>query len=169
MNSGLRTLRNIVVVLGIMVGTAALTVWFIVWRDRRLAQEAPRTGVSDFTPRMPEPKSVSPERVPSLDGDLNWSRDEILTLRRHIGNRTILALLELLRERDGAPVNYNELMDRTGRTMPQVRADLAVFSRAVKKVEGHQHWPIAITDPTDDASKIAYTAPKRYLDWWFED
>ena len=169
MKDVLRVLRNLVVVLLIMIGTAALTVWFFSIRDRR-------RKVGSLADKSPQPHehvtanaASTSSAVPSPDGDLEWTRDEIRMLKSHIGNRTILALLELLRERDGKPVNYQELMERTGRTMPQVRADLAVFSRTVKKIEGHSLWPIGTTDPTDAESRIAYIAPKTYLDWWFED
>lgn len=171
MKRALRYLRNLVVVLAIMVGTAALTVWFMAVRDERLRKASQPTSPQLAETREVQTPASAPKsaEITSPDGDSQWSRDEIRTLRRHVGNQTVLALLEILRERDGAPVNYHELMERTGRTMPQVRADLAVFSRAAKKVEGHDTWPIDVADPTDGESNIAYTAPKSYLDWWFED
>lgn len=169
MKTILKAFRNIAVVLVLMVGTAALTVWFMVMRDRRRSADWQPANPPVASDHVMATAATASSVVASPDGDLDWSREEIRALKDHVGNRTIHTLLALLRERDGEPVNYSELMERTGRTMPQVRADLAVFSRSVKKIEGHQHWPIATTDPTDSESKIAYTAPTTYLDWWFED
>lgn len=107
--------------------------------------------------------------VVSPDGDLQWTREEVRSLRRHIDNPTIKLLMELVRERNGAPVNYQELMERSGRTMPQLRADLAVLSRVSRKVVGQKNSPIDVTSPTDGQSKRAYTVPESYLQWWFED
>lgn len=162
-------LRSLLPVLALMVSTALLTAWFMVMRDRqRLALQQPtdpplarRNVIADA--------ATASEAVRSPDDDLEWSRDEIRSLKAHVGNRTILALLDLLRERDGAPVNYYELMERTGRTMPQVRADLASFSRAVKRIEGREKWPIHTMPATDGVSRIAYATPQKYLDWWFEE
>lgn len=169
MRTTLRILRNLVVVMLLMAGTAALTVWFMVKRERRRSADVQMQQPAASTGNVMATAATSSTAVISPDGDLDWSREEIRSLKNHISNQTILTLIELLRERDGAPVNYHELMERTGRTMPQVRADLAVFSRAVKKVEGRRQWPIDTTTPTDSESKTAYTAPKTYLDWWFED
>lgn len=161
--------RRIALVLVVAAATVAITIWLMMVRDRRKSSQlfvsAPSGGA-----RSPQAQTApTPTVVPSPDGDLDWSREEIRMLKGHVGNQTIVALMELLREREGAPVNYQELMLHTGRTMPQVRADLAVFSRAVKKVEGHQQWPIDTASPTDGESKVAYTAPVPYLDWWFEE
>lgn len=169
MKKMLGILRKVVVVMLLMAGTAALTVWFMAMRDRRRSGDGQPAEPPESSGNVMATAATTSEVVASPDGDLDWSREEILSLRNHIGNQTILTLLRLLRERDGAPVNYHELMEQTGRTMPQVRADLAVFSRAVKKIEGHQHWPIDTTSPTDGESRIAYTVPKTYLDWWFEE
>lgn len=168
MKNVLKVLGAGIVLIAMMAGTVMMTLWYVAYRERRDAT----TERAEQTPPQaaPERSTSNPlESVKSPDGDLDWSQQEILALRRRVGNRTVLALLELLREREGGVVNYRELMDRTGRTMPQVRADLASFSRSVKKIEGHESWPIETTDPTDSESKIAYTAPKNYLDWWFEE
>lgn len=164
----LKVLGAGLLLIAMMAGTVVMTLWYVAYRERK---GAPNVQPSLPIAKVPE-APTSPEEsaaVASPDGDLDWSQEEILSLRRQVGNRTVIALLELLRERNGAVVNYRELMDRTGRTMPQVRADLASFSRSVKKIEGHESWPITTTDPTDDESGIAYTAPKSYLDWWFEE
>lgn len=166
-----KALRFIVLVLSIATSVLVLGVLFLVVQDRR--------RVTPWQPQKPQNEMAAPEAQSSIpraeqplqspDGDLEWSRDEISMLRGQIENATILALLEMLRDRDGAAVNYQELMDRTGRTMAQVRADLSGFSRVARTIHGHDHWPIETAAPTDGQSNMAYTAPRAYLDWWFQE
>lgn len=168
MKNLLKVIGAVFLLVAMMAGTVVMTLWYVAYRERRDSQDGEsRASATDTRSLHVTPQEH--EAVSSPDGDLKWSQNEILALRREVGNQTVIALLELLRERGGGVVNYRELMDRTGRTMPQVRADMASFSRSVKKIEGHESWPIDTTDPTDAESGIAYTAPKSYLDWWFEE
>lgn len=135
-------------------------------RGRRWQPSLPTVDAT--TPVVSTAVSVA-AGVVSPDGDLKWTREEVRSLRRHIDNPTIKLLMEMIRERNGGPVNYQELMERSGRTMPQLRADLAVLSRVSRQVVGQRSSPIDVTSATDGQSKRAYTVPDSYLQWWFED
>jgi hypothetical protein len=108
----------------------------------------------------------------SVDGtaiaDPQWSKSQIVELKRHATNPTIVALFDLARSSDGEPVNYGELMDVTGRTANQVRADFAAFSQACRTIHGDDVWPVRLVPSTDGSSRTAYLIDNHYLEWWFE-
>lgn len=161
-------LRSFAVMLLIMIGTAALTRWYTVAQYRRKVPALQPASI----PKALAEKSVTSavaSPVTSPDGDNLWTPEEIRSLRQNLGNPTMEALLELLRDRNGAAVNYRELMAHTGRTMPQVRADLSMLSRKARAINAHTNWPIDAVPPTDQLSNRAYSIPTQYLDWWFQD
>ena len=115
----------------------------------------------------------SPEPEASFTTDIGdgrqWTRDEIVTLRETLDNPPMMKLMEMLRDRNGEPVNLNEIEAATGRSSGQTRADLSMLSRKSHLINDHTDWPLDSAMPTDGTSSRAYSIPRQYLEWWFEE
>lgn len=105
-----------------------------------------------------------------LPSVLSWNRQEIRALKAHTSNVSAHAIYRLAWERQGAPVNYQEVMAATGKQEPSVRADLSGFMRTSKSRFKKESWPMQVSGIpiTDGESSLAYQVPLKYLEWWHE-
>lgn len=172
----LRLLWRGLVILAGGLGFAMLAVLAVLWITGK--REAALRPQHEFAPspwppqpvasdEQPQPLAETPASI-TVDG-VEWTRDEIRELRDTLQNDTIHTLMQKLRDRGDAPVNFREVVDSSPRNTAQVRADLSKLSRISKSIGPHTSWPLRDAQPTDGDSRKAYQIPPQYLDWWFEE
>lgn len=68
----------------------------------------------------------------------------------------------------GGLVSIRELEEHTGRTFPQVRADLGGLTRTCRTRLKKPHWPFAAVWAADGKAQMSYRVPAEVLRWWHE-
>lgn len=147
----------------------------------RVAEEQRRQAAPaepEYRPARRDTSQIPRQNTPGRDvaqrhghvpsAGLAWTKSQIRELKRAVTNPTIVALFDLARSSDGEPINYRELLDVTGRSASQVRADFAAFSQACRMIRNDDVWPVEQVQATDGSSRTAYRIDDCYLDWWFE-
>jgi hypothetical protein len=99
----------------------------------------------------------------AAQGAATWSREEISRLARDQDLRPAArSMLELTASRPGEPVTIEEVLDKSGRSHGGVRADLAVFTRLLKRDYQGKEWPVKV----DSSGTALYTMSHERAEWW---
>lgn len=93
-----------------------------------------------------------------------WTSDEIRHLRRVVPNGTVEALMELTCASPKKRVTFQEVYEHSGRTFAQARADLAGFTRLVRKSFGRERWPVNVVQGPDKG--LTYDAEPAIAEAW---
>lgn len=93
-----------------------------------------------------------------------WTAEEIRDLRRAVHNKTVEALMELTCALPGKRVTFQEVYECAGRTYGQARADLAGFTRLLRKSFGRETWPVNVVQGPDKG--LTYDAVPYIADAW---
>lgn len=115
---------------------------------------------------------VLPPEVSAEQGSHRpWTQDEIATLKRELGNATVLTLLNLTAERAGEWVTLSEIMHTAGRSHAEARGDLAGFTRLIKRLFATKPtgaWPVLFEwNPSPDVETAAqYRMSLDIAQWW---
>jgi hypothetical protein len=110
------------------------------------------------------PLDAAPAQTETVRG---WSREQFISLKRVLRNDSQIALLEMTAARPDKYVKFSELMERTGRSHPELRGDLAGFSQLCKKYGPSEQgvWPVYWKELDDE---VCYSMKKLMADWWKE-
>jgi len=117
---------------------------------------------------------IPPEASAEPGSHRAWTKDEIATLRRELGNATVLTLLNLTAERPGEWVTLSEIEHKAGRSHAEARGDLAGFTRLIKRVFATKPtgaWPVLFEwKPSPDVeTRAQYRMPPDIALWWNTD
>jgi hypothetical protein len=93
-----------------------------------------------------------------------WTAEDIRVLRRTAHNKTVEALMELTCASPGKRVTFQEVYESAGRTYGQARADLAGFTRLLRKSFGREAWPVNVVQGPDKG--LTYYAEPSIADAW---
>lgn len=85
----------------------------------------------------------------SPPSESRWTPEEIRHLRRLVNNKTAQALMDLTCAAPGKRVTFKKTYERAGRTYGQARADLAGFSKLIRKNFNRDTWPVTVEQGPD--------------------
>jgi hypothetical protein len=93
------------------------------------------------------------------------SAGDFATLASSVTNAGIRGALDLCARRPGEWVSYAEICEYTGRSRPQLRADLAGLTRLVHKRLGKSSWPFEVQRVLDK-DEYGYRMDDEQGAWW---
>jgi hypothetical protein len=93
------------------------------------------------------------------------SAGDFTILASSVTNAGIRGALDLCARRPGEWVSYAEICEYTGRSRPELRADLAGLSRLVRKRLGKSSWPFEVQRILDK-DDYCYRMDDEQAAWW---
>lgn len=94
-----------------------------------------------------------------------WTEQQVSRLKRG-AKRAARVALELTAARPGEWVPYSEVIEQSGRTHDQGRADMAVFSALVKKIRASKEWPIDWEQGAGGTQQVYYRMDRDFAEIW---
>jgi hypothetical protein len=103
-------------------------------------------------------------------GHLEYSADpftagDFEALAASVTNAGVRGALDLCARRPGEWVSYTDICEYTGRSRPQLRADLAGLTRLLKKRIGKSSWPFDVVWMSDK-NEYGYRMDDERATWW---
>ena len=120
---------------------------------------------------VPSATSPVPTESVSVQGNGEWTYDEIVDLHSRFKNPIGRAIIRPIAMACGEPITYGELADAAGITIEEVRPQLAWFSKYSKAVKGLRDgtvWPMTVSDSPKlpKGERYTYRMPRRIGEWW---
>ncbi|MGE0227997.1 MAG: hypothetical protein AB7I38_05455 [Dehalococcoidia bacterium] len=92
-----------------------------------------------------------------------WTEEDIARLRSAVTNPSVRLLVDLLAADPTASISFTVLVERSGRSIGQVRGDLASLTALIKSQFGRSNWPIYVDWIHGQAN---YRIDEHVAAWW---
>ncbi|MFN8585346.1 MAG: hypothetical protein U0446_08520 [Dehalococcoidia bacterium] len=94
-----------------------------------------------------------------------WTADDVARLKAAVTNPSVRLLLDLLSADPATSISFAILVERSGRSVGQVRGDLASLTALIKSQFGRSNWPIYIDWIHGQAN---YRIDEHVASWWLQ-
>lgn len=88
---------------------------------------------------------------------VEWSAEDVERLRTQMAHRKVSEVLTLLSSQPDRWFKWGDIVDRSGRTSPQVRGDVAGLTRHIRSEWRRDNWPFEVR--ADEKGKVEYMMP----------
>lgn len=104
------------------------------------------------------------EQTGSTASESRWTPEEVRHLRRLVNNKTVHMLMDMACATPGKRVTFTRIYERAGRTYGEARADLAGFTKLIRKNFDRTTWPVTV-EQGGDKGLMYYAEPSIAKAW----